>query len=31
VAVVTSELDDPKEAYKTAQKYVETMVKAFED
>ena len=30
VAVVTSELDDPKEAYKTAQKYVETMVKAFE-
>ena len=30
VAVVTSELDDPKEAYKTAQKYVETMVKSFE-
>ncbi len=30
VSVVTSELDDPKEAYKTAQKYVETMVKAFE-
>lgn len=30
VAVVTSELEDPKEAYKTAQKYVETMVKAFE-
>ncbi|MGB5228561.1 MAG: hypothetical protein WBN55_09875, partial [Eudoraea sp.] len=31
VAVVTSELDDPKDAYKTAGKYVETMVKAFED
>lgn len=31
VAVVTSELDDPNEAYKTAQKYVETMVKAFEN
>ncbi|MGB5203914.1 hypothetical protein [Eudoraea sp.] len=30
VAVVTSELEDPKEAYKTAGKYVETMVKAFE-
>ena len=30
VAVVTSELDDPKEAYKTADKYVETMVKSFE-
>jgi hypothetical protein len=30
VAVVTTELDDPKEAYKTAQKYVETMVKSFE-
>lgn len=30
VAVVTSELDDPKEAYKTAEKYVETMVKSFE-
>ncbi len=29
VAVVTSELDDPKEAYKTAGKYVETMVKSF--
>ncbi|WP_297690556.1 hypothetical protein [uncultured Eudoraea sp.] len=31
VAVVTSELDDPKEAYKTAGKYVKTMVKAFQD
>lgn len=30
VAVVTSELDDPKEAYKTAGKYVETMVKSFQ-
>ncbi len=30
VAVVTSELDDPKEAYKTAEKYVETMVKSFQ-
>lgn len=30
VAVVTSELEDPKEAYKTAGKYVETMVKSFE-
>jgi hypothetical protein len=30
VAVVTTELDDPKEAYKTAEKYVETMVKSFE-
>lgn len=30
VAVVTSELDDPKESYKTAAKYVETMVKSFE-
>jgi hypothetical protein len=30
VAVVTTELDDPKESYKTAQKYVETMVKSFE-
>jgi len=31
VAVVTSELDDPKEAYKTAGKYVETMVKSFRE
>jgi len=30
VAVVTTELDDPKEAYKTAEKYVETMVKSFQ-
>ncbi|MFC2148340.1 hypothetical protein ACFLR9_07210 [Bacteroidota bacterium] len=30
VAVVTSELEDPKDAYKTAGKYVETMVKGFE-
>lgn len=31
VAVVTSSLSDPKEAYKTAEKYVDTMVKGFED
>jgi len=30
VAVVTTDLEDPKEAYKAANKYVETMVKAFE-
>ena len=30
VAVVTSELDNPKEAYKAADKYVKTMVKSFE-
>ncbi len=31
VAVVTSSLTDPKEAYKTAAKYVDTMVKGFQD